>query len=491
MSAETKDNFNAIYEVARVINSILEPVGLLDKILEIAMTHLAAERAFLLLADAKAPSGYAVMAAKNFSNSDGPGEVAASSSVVSQVLRTGEPVLSFDAMTDERFESSTSIIVQKILSIVCIPLRVQERLLGAVYLDTTKSRHAFTEEAVKFLTIFGNLSAIAIENARRFSDLQEENKRLRSEVTSPAMFKGIVGKSKRWQSVLDLVKKVLDVDISVLITGERGTGKDVIVRAILANGPRSSKPFISVNCSAIPEQLLESELFGHTKGAFTGAHAEKKGLVESAHEGTLFLDEIADLPTSLQAKILHVLQQKEIRRIGEVKDRRVDVRIIVATNKDLQAEISQGRFREDLFYRLNVVTIHLPPLRERGEDIPALAEYFFKGACEQHKRNVRRIGADAMKYLMANTWTGNVRELQNVIERGVVLCSGDELRSEDLTMGTNKPPPSAIGTLDDFEKEIVQTTLDQLGGNRKQTSERLGVSLRWLQYKLKEWKIGQ
>ena len=490
MNEESKDNFNAIYEVAQAVNSILDPVPLLDKVLEIAMMHLSAERAFVLLSDVKAPTGYAVMAAKNFASSDGPGKLAASSSVVSQVLQTGEPVLSFDAMSDQRFESSTSIIVQKILSIVCIPLRVHDRLLGAVYLDSTKSRHAFTEEAVKFLTIFGNLSAIAIENARHFSDLQEENKRLRSEVTSPAMFKGIVGRSKRWQSVLDLVKKVLDVDISVLITGESGTGKDVIARAIHANGPRSSKPFISVNCSAIPEQLLESELFGHTKGAFTGAHAEKKGLVESAHEGTLFLDEIADLPTTLQAKILHVLQQKEIRRIGEVKDRRVDVRIIAATNKNLQDELSGGRFREDLFYRLNVVTIHLPPLRERAEDIPVLAEYFFKGACEQHKRNVQRIGADAMHYLMTNAWTGNVRELQHIIERGVVLCSGDELSREDLMTGIITPPGSVAVTLDDFEKEMVESTLHQLGGNRKQTSERLGVSLRWLQYKLKEWRIG-
>ncbi len=490
MTNEVKDNFSALFEVAKVVNSILDPTALLDKVLEIAMVHLSAERAFILLANPGASSGFEVVASKNFNDREGAGQLAASSSVVSRVLQTGEPVLSFDAPSDERFEASRSIIVQKILSIICIPLRAQERMLGAVYLDSTKFRHAFTDEAVKFLTVFASLSAIAIENARRFADLQEENKRLRSEVNTPSKFNGIIGKSKRWQAVLDLVTKVLDVDVSVLITGESGTGKDVVARAIHANGPRAAKPFMSVNCSAIPEQLLESELFGHAKGAFTGAHAEKKGLIESAHEGTLFLDEIADLPVSLQAKILHVLQQKEIRRVGEVKDRKVDVRIIAATNKNLKDEISGGRFREDLFYRLNVVTIHLPALRERSEDIPLLAEFFFATACQTHKRNVQRISADAMQFLMGNSWGGNVRELQNVIERGVVLCSGSELRREDLSAGTKNSPPSAAKTLDDFEKEIVQLTLNQFGGNRKQTSERLGVSLRWLQYKLKEWKIG-
>jgi len=490
MATEIKDDFNALFEVAKVVNSILDPAELLDKILEIAMVHLSAERAFVLLADAAAPTGFEVVAAKNFNDKEGAGLLAASSSVVSRVLSTGEPVLSFDAMSDQRFEASTSIIVQKILSIICIPLHIQERLLGAVYLDSKKSRHAFTDDAVKFLIVFANLSAIAIENAQKFVELQEENKRLRSEVTIPSKFKGVIGKSKRWQAVLELVNKVLDVDISVLITGESGTGKDIVARAIHANGSRAPKPFISVNCSAIPEQLLESELFGHTKGAFTGAHAAKKGLIEGAHEGTLFLDEIADLPISLQAKILHVLQQKEIRRIGEVKDRKVDVRIIAATNKNLKDEIAGGRFREDLLYRLNVVTIHLPPLRERSEDIPLLAEFFFKIACHTHKRNVEHISAEAMQFLIGNTWGGNVRELQNVIERGVVLCSGSELRPEDLNSEMKNLQVSSVGTLDDFEKEMVQLTLNQLGGNRKQTSERLGVSLRWLQYKLKEWNIG-
>jgi Nif-specific regulatory protein len=484
-----KDNFSTLYEIAQHINSILDPLELLEKILEIAMTHLSAERGLLLLADSSAPSGFTVVTSKNFSGTQTAHELAASSSVISRVLQTSEPVLSFDAPADQRFDSSASIIIQNILSIVCIPLRSKDRLLGAVYLDSTKSRHTFTEEAVKFLTVFGDLSAISIENTRKFADLQNENRRLRYEMSTPALFRGIVGKSQQWLKALDIVKRVLDVDVALLITGESGTGKDIIARAIHANGSRASGPFIALNCSAIPESLLESELFGHAKGAFTGAHSEKKGLIEIAHRGVLFLDEIADLPTSLQSKILHVLQQKEIRRIGEVGERKVDVRIIAATNKNLQDEMKHGKFREDLYYRLNVVTIHLPPLRERVEDIPLLAEHFLTAACETHKRDVRSISADAMQYLLTNSWPGNVRELQNAVERGAVLCPGNILRLEDLFLEVKENSASSEGTLGDFERQIVEATLNRFGGNRKQTAQQLGVSLRWLQYKLKEWKI--
>ncbi len=490
MPAEQKDNFNALFEVAQTINSILDPLELLEKILEMAMKHLSAERGFLLLANEKSSKDFEVVTAKNFSEVDMPGKLAASSSVILKVLETREPVLSFDAPTDQRFDASASIIIQKILSVACIPLLIQDRLIGAIYLDSTKSRRAFTEDAIKFLTVFGNLSAIAIENAHKFEKLQDENRRLKDEGNSPEMFKGIIGKSKSWESILSIVGRVLNVDVAVLITGESGTGKDVTARAIHTYGSRSMHPFVEVNCSAIPESLLESELFGHSKGAFTGAHAEKKGLIESANHGILFLDEIADLPVALQAKILHVLQQKEIRKIGETNSRKVDVRIIAATNKNLEEEIRKGRFREDLFYRLNVVTIHLPPLRERIEDIPLLAEYFFKKACETHKREIHGIDAEAMQYFMSKSWTGNVRELQNEIERGVVLASGDMLRRDDVCTGTNVLSVDSNSTLDDCERRVVKSTLDQCGGNRKQTAQRLGVSIRWLQYKLKEWNIG-
>lgn len=482
-----KDNFQALYEISQTINAILDPHHLLNKILEIAMMHLEAERGFILLSDGDSQTGYSVALTKNFSGNAVSQAFAESSSVVKKVLTTGESILSFDALTDERFEASKSIMAQKILSILCIPLQIKEQITGAVYLDSALSRRAFTEESQKFLTVFGNLSAIAIENAKKFIELKNENERLRNVIPPKHYFKGIVGESKSWQSVLELVHRVSKAEVSVLITGESGTGKELIARAIHEYGNRSASAFIAVNCSAIPDTLLESELFGHKKGAFTGAYTDKKGLFEVANHGSLFLDEISDLSSAMQAKILRVLQEKEIRRVGEVEHRKIDVRILAATNKNLADEVKKGNFREDLFFRLNVVTIHLPPLRSRKEDIPILTQYFFKRACETNKRELRGLLPNAMQHLLLHNWPGNVRELQNVIERAVVLCAGECLADEDISFSNSEGALPANAKLAEIERHIIEATLQELGGNRTRTAERLGVSLRWLQYRLKEW----
>jgi Nif-specific regulatory protein len=483
------DSFNALFEITRTINSILEPAALLEKVLEIAMTHLSAERGFVMLADNLSESGYTVVALKNFNSKKASNEFAASSSVVTSVLQTGEPVLTFDAMSDERFESSVSIIAQKILSIICIPLRAGERISGAVYLDSSKSRKAFTEDAVKFLTVFGSLAAIAIENAQRYSSLEKENTRLKQEVDVSHLFGNIIGKSEKWRRVLEISQRVLDVDAAVLITGESGTGKELIARAIHDHGTRKGEPFVAVNSSALPENLMESELFGYVKGSFTGAAGDKKGLVETANGGTLFLDEIGELPLLLQSKILRLLQEKEYRRVGDTVNRTANIRIIAATNKDLAEEVKATRFREDLYFRLNVIGIHLPPLRERKEDIPLLANYFVRKAAENYKRPVEGIHPEAMQMMLANQWKGNVREFQNVIERAVVLCRGTQLTKDDFLFDSkDQAVLQKTGmTLADFERQLIETTLEEMNGNRTRTAERLGVSLRWLQYRIKEW----
>ncbi|KAB2923002.1 MAG: GAF domain-containing protein [Bacteroidetes bacterium] len=489
MMTEPKDNFNALYDITRTINSILEPDALLETVLSIAMTHLSAERGFVLLAEERSETGYAVVAETNFTSKGAGSAFAASSSVVNSVLTSGEPVLSFDAMSDERFESSESIIAQRLRSIVCVPLRAGERITGALYLDSSRNRKAFTEDALKFLTIVGNLAAIAIENAQRFAALRAENERLKNELPAAAVFADIVGRSPKWTAVLSIAQRVLDVDAAVLITGESGTGKELVARAVHDHGLRKGRPFIAVNASALPESLMESELFGHVKGAFTGAAGDKKGLVEAANGGTLFLDEIGDLPPALQAKLLRLLQEKEYRRVGDTVNRTADVRIIAATNKQLDAEVKGGRFREDLFFRLNVIGIHLPPLRERREDIPLLADHFVKRAAAKYQRPVTGIHPDAMQSLLGNPWKGNVREFQNVVERAVVLCRGSLLTADDFLFAPQEPGTAATSavTLADFEREIIEKTLAEMGGNRTRTAERLGVSLRWLQYRLKEW----
>lgn len=489
MEQTHQDNFNALYEIARSINSILEPEELLERVLEIAMTHLSAERGFVILADPEKENGYNVVTMKNFSSQRTSNEYAASSSVVTNVLNTGEAVLTFDAPNDERFESSVSIIAQNILSIICIPLRTGERTFGAVYLDSSTTLKEFNDESLKFLTIFGNLAGIAIENARRYTELRHQNERLKNEVDVTHLFANLIGKSNTWKSALEIAQRVLDIDVAVLITGESGTGKELVARAIHENGSRKGLAFVAVNCSAIPESLIESELFGFVRGAFTGANATKKGLVEVADGGTLFLDEIADLPFALQSKLLRLLQEKEYRRLGDTVNRCANIRIIAASNKDLKNEVKNGTMREDLYFRLNVIHIHLPPLRERKDDIPLLAKHFLQRSVHMYKRPIDGIHPDAMQMLLANPWKGNVREFQNVIERAVVLCTGTQLMPADFVFdGTqqNSNLPNSM-TLDKIERQIIEATLDEMDGNRRRTAEKLGVSLRWLQYRLKEW----
>lgn len=486
------NSFEALYKITNAINSILEPDRLLEKILEEAMAHLNAERGFVFLAGQAGLEEFSVVAAKNFGTPQTSHAFAASSSVVRKVLETGAPVLTYDAQTDARFEASKSIMTQKILSIICIPLRSSDRTTGAVYLDSSVSRRAFTEESMKFLSVFGQLAAVALENAQRYTQLRAENRRLKEVVDLTERFTHLIGASAAWTRVLERMERVLDVDASVLITGESGTGKEVIARTIHDHGKRGDGPFVAVNCAAIPETLLESELFGYVRGAFTGASSDKQGLVHAAEGGTLFLDEVTDLPLLMQAKLLRLLQDKEYRRVGDTKNRTVDIRVIAASNRLVAEEVKQGRLREDLYFRLNVIGMHLPPLRERKEDIPLLAQHFLRRAAEQYRRQVESIDAEAMRVLLANEWKGNVRELQNAIERAVVLCTSTQLTRKDFVLDdlVGSEQRKTPTTLADFERQVIETTLAETGGNRTRTAERLGVSLRWLQYRLKEWNTG-
>jgi Nif-specific regulatory protein len=487
-----QENFDALYEIAKSVNSILEPTDLLESVLEIAMTRLSAERGFVILSNPEKEQGYEVGVVRNFSSSQTTSDIVASSSVIKNVLESGQAVLTFDAQHDERFDASTSIIAQNILSIICIPLRNAQRTFGAVYLDSRKMLNEFSEESLKFLTIFGNLAGIAIENARRYTELQKQNERLKNEAEATHLFSSLVGTSKKWISALEIARRVLDIDVAVLITGESGTGKELVARAIHENGSRKGFPIVAVNCSAIPESLIESELFGYVKGAFTGASTTKKGLVEVADCGTLFLDEISDLPYSLQSKLLRLLQEKEYRRVGDTVNKAANIRVIAATSRNLNDEMRNGKMREDLYFRLNVVGIHLPPLREREDDIPLLARHFLKRAVTMYNRPVESIHPDVMQLLLTNPWRGNVREFQNAIERAVVLCNGTQLTVNDFTFAINTSDsslPSSM-SLEKMERQIIEATLQEMDGNRRRTAEKLGVSLRWLQYRLKEWTKG-
>jgi DNA-binding NtrC family response regulator len=334
-----------------------------------------------------------------------------------------------------------------------------------------------------------------VERAIRETSLRRELGRLRREVRQEYSFHQILGKSKPMQAVFDLIRRVSDSPTNVLITGESGTGKELVARAIHYNSDRRDAAFVPVNCAAIPEQLLESELFGHMRGAFTDAKTDKRGLFEEASKGTLFLDEISELPLTLQAKLLRAIQEKEIRRVGATRASPVDVRIIAATNLKLAEEVQQKRFREDLYYRLNVIEVKLPTLRERREDIPLLVEAFLRKCAESRGKPVKAAGEAALAMLMDYAWPGNVRELENVIERAVTLTRGEKIVPEDL-------PPAVQGArgdrrildeaaertlpLHEMEKEYIAKILQKTGGNKYQAAQLLGIDRKTLYRKLAE-----
>ncbi len=341
---------------------------------------------------------------------------------------------------------------------------------------------------------------LVVQNALERKILRQENRELKRELGQRYSFAGLIGKSKPMQKVYELIEKVAASNVNVLITGESGTGKELVARAIHYQGKRSGRPFVTVNCGAIPENLLESELFGHEKGSFTGATQQKRGLFEVADGGTLFLDEIGELPLAMQVKLLRVLQEREIRRVGGTRDLPVDVRLVAATNKDLAREVATGRFREDLFYRLNVIPLELPALRERRQDIPLLIEHFYGKQAGQGKV---AISEGAMRRLLDYAWPGNIRELENVIERCVVLGHGRELSEESLPdylrPGT-RPEEAALTALPEagldldaylggIERDILVKALERCGGVRKKAAELLGISFRSIRYRLAKFDI--
>jgi len=337
--------------------------------------------------------------------------------------------------------------------------------------------------------------ALVVEKAVRDALLRREVQQLRRAVREDYSFHQILGKSKPMRAVFDLIRRVADSQTNVLITGESGTGKELAAKAIHFNSDRRSGPFVPVNCAAIPEMLLESELFGHMKGAFTDAKGDKRGLFEEAHGGTLFLDEISELPVMLQAKLLRAIQEKEIRRVGSTKSTAVDVRIIAATNLSLTDEVKAKRFREDLYYRLNVIEIRMPPLRERREDILLLVDAFLKKCAEASRKTVKGIAESALALLMDYPWPGNVRELENVIERAVTLTRGEKVLPEDLppaihgSRGDRKVIDEAADKtlpLEDVEKEYILRILDKTGGNKYQAAQLLGIDRKTLYRKLGE-----
>jgi DNA-binding NtrC family response regulator len=362
---------------------------------------------------------------------------------------------------------------------------------------------AMKRGAFDYLTKPLDREELLITTARAFEKIHlvKENRRLRQQLLESFSVESIIGHHPLMQEVFRLIRKVAPSHTTVLITGESGTGKELVARALHAASPRKDRPFRALNCSAIPESLIESELFGYEKGAFTGAQARQIGLFEAVDQGTLFLDEIGDLSLPLQAKLLRVLQEREIRRIGGREDIKVDVRVIAATNRKLSAAIKQGSFREDLFYRLNVVSIHLPPLRDRTTDIPDLVQHFLKKYAAASGKPVKGLSSPALRTLVDYHWPGNVRELESVIERAVVLCEADRVEVEDFPAEVRSRTtlldrmefdlPGEGFSLEEFERQLLEKAMVRSNGVIAKAAKMLGLTYKTMQYRLEKFQIGR
>ena len=420
-----------------------------------------------------------------------------SQSIVREAIQASDLIVSTDAPEDPRFQASQSIADYNIRSVLCMPLKSRSGdIIGAVYADHGGVEF-FSPADAKYFEAFGHFAGIALENALRYEGLQVDLERLAGIRTR---FGDMVGSSPSMQSLYDLIDRLSDADVTVLIHGETGTGKGLIARALHARSSRCDGPFLAQNCGAFAKELLESELFGHCKGAYTGATGDRAGLFEAAHGGTLFLDEIGDAPLEVQVRLLHVLEDGAVRRIGENTPRKVDVRIIAATKRHLETEVEEGRFREDLYYRLRVVPLTVPPLRERPEDIPLLADHFLDLYGRSTEIPVQGFDPMVMKVFCQHKWPGNIRELENEIRRGVVLAGpGGNIAVEHLSdaichlagQGTGRvtidgPLKSAV---EHFERGSIVSALEQNGGNVTRTAAHLGLTRAGLQGKMRRLGI--
>jgi Nif-specific regulatory protein len=405
-----------------------------------------------------------------------------SRTIVHKVLNEGVSIMTVNAQEDTQFEKAKSIRQYNIRSAICAPLLFREEILGVVYLDNRGSVGSFSQDDQMFLIALCHQAGVALGNARLHRRVVQENVWL--ENTLKPKFQ-ILGEAEKMKRVFDIIKKVAPTNITVLVQGETGTGKELVAKAIHTLSPRREFAFVPVNCAAIPRELIESELFGHEKGAFTGATSAREGKFQSAHGGTIFLDEIGDMSLDLQAKILRILEDKELQRVGGNKSISVDVRIIAATNKDLAKAVEEGTFREDLFYRLNVVAVMLPPLKERKKDIIPLAEYFIAG-------RVKKISSKAKRLLESYDWPGNIRELRNCVDRAVVLGDGKVIQPEDLPYTFRKGGqviPAPLERLDHIEEDHIVRVLRYTNWNKSDAARILGITRQTLDNKIKRYGI--
>jgi Nif-specific regulatory protein len=473
-------NLNALLKISRLVHSIRDLEQLQAQILDLIFEVAPAERGAILL-DGKGGDQFAsVFARHRLARTAEP--VRVSRTITRKVLEQGVAILGADVPHSGGFREVESLVISNVRSLLCVPLTIFQKVIGCIYVDTTSGGTRFDKDHLELVAAIAGISAVALENARRLRWLEQENLRLTTEIN---LEHNMVGESARMREVYQFLSRVAPTDSNVLIEGESGTGKELVARAMHRNSLRSAKPFVAINCAAIPEGLLESELFGHERGAFTGAVTQKKGRFEIADGGVVFLDEIGELVPALQVKLLRVLQEREFERVGGTRPISVDIRLIAATNKDLKEAVKAGAFRQDLYYRLNVVSLIMPALRERREDIAMLADYFVVKSSARCKLKPKAISPEAMAFLVNYDWPGNVRELENAIERALVLTGSDAIGPEDLPESIlEKDSPAGASAkyhaaLKDLKKELILGALEEAQGSYTEAA-RMGVHANYL-----------
>jgi transcriptional regulator with GAF, ATPase, and Fis domain len=475
-SARVMRDLNILMKIATGIGGIRDHESLQWQILGLIFDVVPAERGAILLFDRTDELTSAVA----WDRARGPAHaVRVSRTLVERVRRDGVGVVVSDVDHDASFSHIGTLAELRVRSVLCVPLLISGTVVGVIYLDSRSPQEHFDEGHLQMMTAITGIASLALENVLHWEALKEENRELRAQVN---LEHNILGTSLRMREVFEFIRRVAPTDSTVLVQGESGTGKEMVARAIHRNSSRAERPFVAINCAAITETLLESEMFGHEKGAFTGASAQKKGKMEAADGGTLFLDEVSELAPSLQAKLLRVLQEREFERVGGTRPLKLDIRVIAATNRLLKEAVQSGSFRKDLYYRLNVVALTMPPLRERREDIPLLADRFVAKASRKCKARMKALSAEARACLMNYDWPGNVRELENAIERALVLGSTEYILPDDLPeavleAGAPSTPSTGkyLGTVKEVKKQLIVQALQEANGAYIEAAKALGM----------------
>ncbi len=455
------------------------------------ITHLTgAEHGFLVLIEDGKPK---VKVQEPHDNDNPLAQIGPmSDSIVKKVIEKREAIVISDALHDQEFSSSLSVINYRLTSVMCTPLTYQGHTFGAIYVGNNSFVNAFTKKSLELMTIYSSQAAVLVQNALHINALKKRTKKLQ-ESLELTKFGGIIGGCQGMQAVFQQVEKVAHTDISVLIVGETGTGKELIARELHNRSLRKDGPFVVINCGAIPENLLESELFGHVRGAFTGATQSRIGKFQAANNGTLFLDEIGEMPLHLQVKLLRALQEYKITKVGDNKSESVNIRVVAATNRDLALMVRSNEFREDLYYRLNVVQITVPPLRERGNDVLVIANFFLQKYAKIYGKDVIGLEEETQNALLNYHWPGNVRQLENRMRRAIVMCDHNRITPTDLDIRaetTSKVMPLA-DALERFRSRYITESLERNAGNRTKTASELGVDPRTIFRHLESKKRSQ